>query len=321
MTDSLYHRLFCHPIMVEQLVRDFVPEALAAGLDFSRMERVNAKFHTRRGRRRREGDVIWRLPTEAGPVVYLYLLVEFQSRNDRWMAVRAQVYTGLLWQHLIRELRLKRGDRLPPVLVVVLHNGNKRWTAPTSLAELIALPPGSPLWSWQPQARYYLVDESAFPGSDLARRESLVALLFRLETCHDPAELLGLVDEVIGWFRQHPEYQTLKELFTEIVAQTLAGMGHRAATLSIPDDLLEVRNMLATRAQGWVRQWKAEGRAEGKAEMLLRQLRRRFGDLPADITDCVRGADGDELDDWSDRILDAKSLGDVFGDACATTAQ
>jgi len=46
--DTLYHRLFSHPLMVEQLVRDFVPDAMAVGLDFARMERVSAKFHAHR---------------------------------------------------------------------------------------------------------------------------------------------------------------------------------------------------------------------------------------------------------------------------------
>ena len=68
-SDTLYHRLFSHPIMVEQLVREFVPEAMAVGVDFARMERVNAKFHAGRGRRR-EGDVIWRLPMPGGTDVY-----------------------------------------------------------------------------------------------------------------------------------------------------------------------------------------------------------------------------------------------------------
>ncbi len=54
-SDSLYHRLFSIPCMVEMLVREFVPEALAAGLDFSRLQRVNTKFHTDlRSARRRE---------------------------------------------------------------------------------------------------------------------------------------------------------------------------------------------------------------------------------------------------------------------------
>ena len=44
-SDSLYHHLFIHALMVEQLVREFVPEAMAIGLDFAAMERVPAKFH------------------------------------------------------------------------------------------------------------------------------------------------------------------------------------------------------------------------------------------------------------------------------------
>ena len=72
-SDSLYHRLFSHPPMVAALVREFVPEALAAGLDFSRLQRVNPKFHfRRRSGRKREGDVIWRLPTREGREIYLH---------------------------------------------------------------------------------------------------------------------------------------------------------------------------------------------------------------------------------------------------------
>jgi hypothetical protein len=44
--------------MVEALVREFIPEALAANLDFSGLQRVKPEFHSgRRSGRRREGDV------------------------------------------------------------------------------------------------------------------------------------------------------------------------------------------------------------------------------------------------------------------------
>jgi hypothetical protein len=171
-SDSLYHRLFSHPLMVEGLVREFVPEAMAAGLDFTRMELVNAKFHSRQGKRR-EGDVIWRLPTADGTDIYLYVLVEFQSTQVWTMAVRTQVYTGLLWQQIIEEKKLKRGDQLPPVLPIVLYTGDPRWEAPLAVTDLIALPHKSPLWPWQPAARYYLLDEGAFLKDDLARRHTL----------------------------------------------------------------------------------------------------------------------------------------------------
>ena len=103
-------------------MREFVPRRLVAGLDFSGLQRVNVKFHSgRRSGRRREGDVIWRLPTHEGSDIYLYLLIEFQSENDEWMAVRSQVYQGLLWQQVIDEQKLQAGARLPPLLLLVLH--------------------------------------------------------------------------------------------------------------------------------------------------------------------------------------------------------
>jgi predicted transposase YdaD len=83
---------------------------MAVGIDFTRMERVNAKFHGRRGKRR-DGDVIWRLPTHDGSDIYLYILLEFQSTIDRWMAVRMLVYVGLLWQQIIKEQKRSRHDR------------------------------------------------------------------------------------------------------------------------------------------------------------------------------------------------------------------
>ncbi|CAK0772289.1 hypothetical protein WCLP8_4850001 [uncultured Gammaproteobacteria bacterium] len=114
-SDSLYHRLFSHPIMVEQLVREFVPEAMAVGLDFARMERVNAKFHFQKGKRR-EGDVIWCLPTNMATDIYLYFLIEFQSTIIEWMSVRTQVYTGLLWQQIINTKKREKVEDLQQIL-------------------------------------------------------------------------------------------------------------------------------------------------------------------------------------------------------------
>ena len=319
-SDSLYHRLFSHPLMVEGLVREFVPEAMAIGLDFARMERVNAKFHGRRDKRR-EGDVIWRLPTKDGTDIYLYILLEFQSRISRWMAVRMQVYTGLLWQYIIKEKNLKGTDLLPPLLPIVLYNGDQRWDAPAELASLIALPADSKLWQWQPLIRYYLLDESAFPKDELARRQSLAALLFRLENCYEPSELLGLIDVAVDWFRRHPDYDTLRSLFTEVVQQAAQGLKNQEVVVSIPEDMLEIRTMLATRMQEWTRKMKAEWRAEGKAEgeargkanMLLRQLSRRFKTLPSGLEDRIRAASADQLDEWSEGLIDGLSLTEIFG--------
>ncbi|MBF0562049.1 MAG: DUF4351 domain-containing protein [Alphaproteobacteria bacterium] len=71
--------------------------------------------------------------------------------------------------------------------------------------------------------------------------------------------------------------------------------------------------MLATKIPEWQQQWKAEGEAKGKSDIVLRQLRRRFGALPTEVEERVRTASSDQLDDWSERFVDASTLADVFG--------
>ncbi|MEO5334534.1 MAG: Rpn family recombination-promoting nuclease/putative transposase, partial [Magnetococcus sp. YQC-5] len=105
--DDLYHRLYSHPKLVADMMRHFVKEPWVADLDFDHMKRVNAKFHVR-GLRRREGDLIWRIPTRSKTPIYLLTLLEFQSKSERWMVIRIVVYICLLWLQLLHEKRIPR---------------------------------------------------------------------------------------------------------------------------------------------------------------------------------------------------------------------
>ena len=46
--------------------------------------------------------------------------------------------------------------------------------------------------------------------------------------------------------------------------------------------------------------------------MLVDMLEHRFGSLPAEVTQRVENAKRDELRVWSARLLDAKTLAEVF---------
>lgn len=310
-SDALYHELFSHPILVAELIDGFLPDLAGLGLDYGAMRRISTKFFTEREGRKREGDIIWCLPTQAGPPVYLYLLLEFQSSNDWWMALRAQIYQGLLWQHLVAEQALRPGERLPPLFLVVLYNGEDRWTGACNLAELIDLPPASPLWAWQPQARYHLLDMTRQP---VAMADSLAALLFRLEQSPQPPELADLVGAVIAWFRRHPDYAMLRRLFADMIRHSIRAV---QPDLAVPEELQEVRSMLMTLGERWVAQWLAEGKAEGmvagEATALCRLLVRRFGPLPAVRLAQIGAADLPQLELWLDRVLEGASLEDVLG--------
>ena len=98
--DPAYKQFFNNPEMVESLLRDFVPEDFVRELDFSSLEQCSGSYVTD-DLRERHDDIVWRLRWN-GEFIYLYLLIEFQSSSDPWMAVRILAYTALLWQDLIK---------------------------------------------------------------------------------------------------------------------------------------------------------------------------------------------------------------------------
>jgi predicted transposase YdaD len=98
--DPSYKALFSEPRMVEDLLRGFVPGEWVHRLDFSTLEKANAQFVSEE-LLRREDDVIWRVRFTDQGWLYVYLLLEFQSAPDPWMALRIMVYVGLLWQDLV----------------------------------------------------------------------------------------------------------------------------------------------------------------------------------------------------------------------------
>jgi hypothetical protein len=103
----------------------------------------------------------------------------------------------------------------------------------------------------------------------------------------------------------------------EVLGAAMAPLG---PGVRVPEDLLEVRNMLATRAEQWKRQWLLEGEQRGEkrgeqrgeAALLLRLLERRFGALPASARDRVSAADTVMIEEWGLRLLEAASLEEVL---------
>jgi hypothetical protein len=61
-----------------------------------------------------------------------------------------------------------------------------------------------------------------------------------------------------------------------------------------------------------LKQGLVEGKLEGEANVLCRQLTRRFGPLGEAIQARLDNATLDQLGQWADNILDAKTLEDVF---------
>lgn len=195
--DTGYKRLFSHPEMVADLLRGFVHEEWVRDLDFSTLERVSGSYVTPE-LRSHESDVVWRVRWERDRWLYVYLLIEFQSTVDPFMALRVMVYLGFLYQDLVQNRQLTAAGKLPPVLPLVLYNGYAPWGAARELGELIEEVPGG-LERYRPHLRYCLLDEARIADSELESLRNLAAALFRLEKSRGPEDIQRVLMALIEW--------------------------------------------------------------------------------------------------------------------------
>lgn len=314
--DTSYKLLFSHKEMVADLVRGFVPGDWVDDLHLDTLERVSENTISA-DLREREDDLIWRLRW-GERWLYLYLLLEFQSTIDRFMAVRLLTYIGLLYQDLAAAKALPRGMKLPPVLPIVLYNGEARWWAKSSVQALSEPNLPETLQHWQPQLRYLLLSEKRYDNQaleQLTERRNLVAALFQLEKSRTPDDIQCVLVRLVEWLRSS-DHLPLRRAFVVWLKRVI--LPARAPEAEIPDvvELQEMQTVLAERVKGWVEEWKEMGLKQGleqgvhlgETKLLRRLLTRRFGKLPAWAEERLQSADEATLEHWAEQILECESL-------------
>ena len=326
--DTAYRLLFSHQAMVRDLLLGFTPGNWTDELDLGTLERVNTSYVTDDLRSRCD-DVIWRVRW-GEDWIYVYILLEFQSSVDRFMAVRIMAYVALLYQDLIRSDQLESDRLLPPVLPVVLYNGEPRWRAALDIADLIHTGP-STLAPWRPAVSYLLLDEGAHDDAALPKERNLVAALFQLENSRTKEDFRQVLRLLIDWL-DTPEQTDLRRSITIWLRRVLLPRRMRDTPIPEIQDLQEVDTMLSERVKDWTRDWREQGLKEGREQGLeegrekgLEQgrkeeaaafvtavIERRFGEIPEWVGDRLNAADAAQLHDWALALLDAPSLEAVF---------
>ena len=316
--DASYKLLFSAPELVRDLVLGFIPDEWLHSLDYSTLEKMPGSYVTD-DMRHRADDVVWRVKV-GGDWVYLYILIEFQSKVDPWMAVRMMSYVGLLYQDLIKAKQVLPQRKLPPVLPIVLYNGDAPWKAATNIAELIPKVPGL-VAQFLPSMEYLLIEENRYAAADLASMQNLVAAVMRLQRPHSQADVLEVIDLLNRWLVSNPE---LVRIFAIWVRLVLLRQSKNHLALPKVQDLKELKMTLATRFEEWALQARQEGlqkglqkgmqkgQRDGEARILQRLLVARFGPLSSSILAQLEHASTEQIEAWVDRAITARSLHDIF---------
>ena len=314
--DNAYKALFSHPALMRDLLCHFVREAWVDSIDFESFEKVGSNL-VGSDLRNRDSDLIWRFRL-SGQWLYVYLLLEFQSRDDYWMAQRIAVYRHLLYEDLRRNGAVKARGLLPRVCPIVLYTGRPSWRAKRDIAELLTpAPPG--MTAHGPTGNYLLI--ALVPLARAARRagaiapDNLAAVVAGIEAATGPQEIQRLA-EILTRLLPGPRFETLGQVFTSwinLIVANRGGMGENFIPFKDLSEVAGMGNVAETWAHRWarkgIRKGHREGLREGRVELLERQLVHRYRDpLPDWARQRLRAADAAQLDAWAEAIFDAPTL-------------
>ena len=267
--DSGYKRLFSNKTIFRQLIEIFIEEGWVQELDFEGAVRLDKSFITDHYKET-ESDIIYGVPLVwadgSETTVYFYVLIEFQSTVQRFMAVRVLHYlSGFYLDYLLTHGSARnRVVKLPAILPIVLYNGDDRWTPPTNIAELIE--PYPPLGKHKLDFEYFKIIENEFSLNRLLGIRNIISALFIAEAYYD----LGLLNEVLlGLYDHEPDREAVYFFLNWFKQLALHGRVDEEAYGSLEEvirDKEEVQSMLLTAIERERRQIREEGWEEGREE-------------------------------------------------------
>jgi hypothetical protein len=211
-SDSGYKHLFgsC-PEIVRDLLIGYAPGKWLKKADFSTLVHVNGSYVSESGKQRHD-DVVWRVNV-GGHWLWVYIILEFQSEPDQWMALRMMEYVNQLALQITREYRkheLPEG-RIPPILPIVLYNGLPKWNAATDAADCFVDPPGG-LEAFLPRLRYLLLDERRLKRSRTKGIRNFAEAVFRMEANRGMDDVFAVI-KALGETLNAPELKPLRRAF------------------------------------------------------------------------------------------------------------
>ena len=299
--DAMFAAGFRQPgVLMAVLEILFPPEVI--DLFAGQPEPLDSKFLNGRFASR-IADLVFRIPLHTGPGDYAYVPLEHKSQPERLAVWQFAAYK----MAILDEYGPRAKQRLPLVLPVLIYCGRTRWTAPLSLSELLEgdHPVAELARSW-PQGEVCSLLDLAELALELLEAVPLAWLTCAtLRGAMRPAERDGLLPGIV---RRLPE----KSVFaSQVVGFILAVWRHDPARLRAVMHAVNPERgeaLVAEAEVDLIGYGQSIGKAEGKAEMLTKLMQLRFGGLTDAAVSRIAAATMEELDRWSEAILDADVL-------------
>ena len=207
--DKLFRTVFADHGEAAALLRAHLPESLARDLRWSTLTLQDRSF-VDPDLRDTESDLLFSIRRKAGaPPAWLYVLVEHQSRPDRWIRFRLLKYCCRIWDR--SRAQFPRERRLRPIVPLVFYQGPGRWRHDTEFAELFADSVRD--WPWVPRFAHLLIDQSREnPQAVRGRLHGRIAQLMMMARYRHRRQALRRAAQLLAELLPHADQDAVRTL-------------------------------------------------------------------------------------------------------------
>lgn len=258
--DKGYKKLFKNKSIFRQLLETFVPEAWVKELDFNTCESLDKSFISDHYKET-ASDIIYKVRRNQRES-FVVILMELKSTVERFMSLHLANYITNFYMDYVEST--PNVKLLPPVFPILLYNGDKEWTAPTRISEVIE--DSRLLGRYALNFEYFAIPINKYDKEYLSRIKNVVSLLFLAEAHYD-ADLLekmflevfesetdkGPISLLLNWFIQMRKHGRIPEEDVDKLER-------------IYESKEEVRQMLITALKKEKQEIFDQGKIEGKIE-------------------------------------------------------
>ncbi len=314
----LFKSAFEAPASAGALLRELLPSALCAAIAWdtltgepgSFVDPTLADHHS---------DLLFSARTRAGDALLVHLLLEHQSTGDPVMPLRTLAYETRIWHRFHKD---HPGERLPPIIAVIISHVPGGWTEARSFDDLfepsVMAIPG--LLALVPRFSLIIADLSPLSNEDLKAR-SLAAFqklaLWLLRDARDPVRLLesfGTWASTLIEVQQAPSgidaFSLLLTYMFRVVGK--ANQSNLQARIRQMNQHTEETEMSI--ADAFVEEGRVVGLMQGQCAALRSQLIFKFHlqSLDERYEARLKAATPEAIDRYLQRVLVVDSLAAVF---------
>ena len=309
--DTFFRETMSHKEVAADFLANYLPAAVLEQIKLDTLAITKDTFVDKK-QAAHYSDLLYQVKLTGDRPGLVYFLFEHKSYPDRFISLQLLRYLLEIWE-LYRKQH-KNTKTLPLIIPIVVYHGKPKGQS-VRLMELIDLPDPS-LAAYVPDFDQAFFDFS--PDTDEAiKGEIRLRLLIHCLQIKNTPENLAVIAQIFYLTSQldneAPALQWISVIFryllqvVDIEPDVLQDLVTQSLSAGKEEMLMTVAERLEKRGE-------ARGRTEGRNAILSRQLAKRFGQDIFDIKlqERLRTATPEQLDRWAERILDAKTLEEVF---------